>query len=49
MWNCKKEPGMFTPLMNVIGLGSPVLRSLIQANLYPAARSCGRCGGERHT
>jgi hypothetical protein len=31
---------MFTPPKNIIGLGSSVLHSLIQANTYPAARSC---------
>jgi len=40
---------MFTPPKNLTGLGSSVLHSLIQANNCPAARSCGRCGGDRHT
>jgi hypothetical protein len=39
---------MFTPPKDMIGLGSSVLHSLIQAHTYPAARFCRRCG-VRHT
>ena len=49
MCSCKREPGMFTPSENIIRLGSSLRQLLIQANAYPATRSCGRCCGESHT
>jgi hypothetical protein len=40
---------MFTPSENIIRLGPSLRQLLIQANTYPAVRSCGRCCGESHT